>query len=187
MKWHYEDVSCCMTNRVGTLRTDVAKKSTSRIFSLLLSFILSAKSFFDMSLGVNTVNADFTAHFGCRVHVVFLAHLKREEKPTCGRRRRNDPSGDTTKHVDFWGGEVSSKQVVNKEHTLAFHRALVSTEPWSRPGSTAIVSKMAVEERLSRMDAIRVAKVCSDSPVKRAWSWYISLICSSTGRRCSML
>ena len=149
-------VSSCMTIRMRTLSAYVAKKSTSSRFLLLLSLILSAKSFSTWFSGSNAVTADFIAHFGCHIHVVFLASLEREGNPKCTRRWTNDPSGDTTKHI-LSMDKVGGKQVVNKEHTLTwfFHS-------WSRPISTTRArraSKMAAEER---MDAIRVANVCSN-------------------------
>ncbi len=106
--------------------------------------------------GLNAVTADFIAHFGCHIHVVFLACLERERNSNYRRRWTNDPSGDTTQHV-LSRDKVGGKQVVNKEHTLTwfFHS-------WSRPISTTRArraSKMAAEER---MDAIRVANVCSN-------------------------
>lgn len=92
-----------MTIRIRTLSTYVAKKSTSSRFWLFLSLILSAKSFLDMLSVLNIVIADFIAHFGCHIRVVFLACLEREGSLTCGKRRTNDPSSETTEHVHFQG------------------------------------------------------------------------------------
>lgn len=117
-----------MTIRIRPLSAYVAKKSTSSRFLLLLSLILSAKSFLDIFSGLNTVIADFIAHFGCNIRVVFLACLECERNPTCGRRRTNDPSSDATGHVHVQGTEWATSKVVNKEHTLtSFNRALVKT------------------------------------------------------------
>jgi hypothetical protein len=99
-----------MTVRMRMLSTHVAKKSTSNRFLLLVSVILPAKSFLGIFLGLNTVIADFIAHFGCRIRVVFLARLEREWNATCGRRRRNNPSSDTTEHVHFQATKWSASK-----------------------------------------------------------------------------
>jgi hypothetical protein len=120
-------VSDWMAIRMRTLRAYVAKKSTSSRFLLLLSFIRSVKSFLDMLLGANTVMPGFMAHFGCRIRVMFLACLEGERDPTCGRRRTNDPSSGTTKHVHF-PGDKSGQQASGKQgHTpLPCNRDLIT-------------------------------------------------------------
>ena len=62
------------------------------------------------------MTADFIAHFGCHIHVVFPARLEREGNPNCRRKWTNDRSGDTTEHV-LSRDKVGGKQVVNKEQT----------------------------------------------------------------------